>query len=405
MLRIVEESARSDTGRQRRTNEDAFFARAPVFAVADGMGGAQAGEIAASIAADSFERRPVDAGSGEQMLREIAESANRKIWELAHKDPERSGMGTTLTAAVVGDEEISIAHVGDSRAYRIRDGQLTQLTRDHSLVEELKRQGTISEQEAENHPQRSIITRALGPEPDVEVDTQTHSVRNGDTFVLCSDGLTSMIPDEAIRETLASCPSLDKATASLIAQANEQGGRDNITVVAFRLGAVEDEGAEDQHTMVGVKSPYADSEQAGLEDASDVSGAVATGGGSAASESGEAGPARGEQAAGPAQPARRRRRLPLTVVALTVIVAAIIVGGLVGVRQVYFVGTDGNGLVSVYRGLPYDLPAGIKLYSEEYVSPVPAEDIRPFRRRRLLDHELRSRSDALDLVQTLEAQR
>ena len=407
MLRIVEESARSDTGRQRRTNEDAFFARAPVFAVADGMGGAQAGEIAAAIAADSFERRPADAGSDEQMLRVVAESANRKIWELAHKDPERSGMGTTLTAAVVGDEEISIAHVGDSRAYRLRDGQLTLLTRDHSLVEELKRQGTISEQEAENHPQRSIITRALGPEPDVEVDTQTHSVRNGDTFMLCSDGLTSMIPDEAIRETLASSPSLDEATASLIAQANEQGGRDNITVVTFRLGAVGEEGVEDQHTMVGVKSPLADSEQAVSEgtDAGVASGTVAAGGDIHVSERGEAGPARNERAAGAARPARRRRRRPIKLVALAVVVVALIVGGFVGMRQVYFVGTDSNGLVSVYRGLPYDLPAGIELYSEEYVSPIPAEDIRPFRRQRLLDHELRSRSDALDLVQSLEAQR
>ncbi len=407
MLRIVESSARSDTGRQRRTNEDAFYARAPIFAVADGMGGAQSGEIAASIAADFFEQRPDDAGVGEQMLRKIAETANKRIWELAHDDPDHSGMGTTLTAAAVGDNEVSVAHVGDSRAYRFRNGKLALLTRDHSLVEELKRQGTISEQEAEHHPQRSIITRALGPEPEVEVDTQTYSVKSGDVFLLCSDGLTTMVSDDEISETLATCSSLDQVTSSLIAQANRKGGRDNITVVTFRIGSDDDVEQEDQHTIVGVQSPVAEHSEAdsGSRDAEEPSNVSTSVGGAVIADGKPAEPASRSRA--PVEERRRRGKIRpiLALASITALLAVIVVGGLVGLRQVYFIGTDNNGLVTVYQGLPYELPAGVKLYREEYVSSIPAEKMRPFRRRGLLDHELRSRSDAVGLVRSSEEDR
>lgn len=395
MLRIVETSARTDTGRQRRTNEDAFFARAPVFAVADGMGGAQAGEIASSIATDFFEQRPSDSGEGEQLLRQIAESANKRIWELAHEDPDRSGMGTTLTAVYVGVDDASIAQVGDSRAYRFRNGELTLLTRDHSLVEELKRQGTISEHEAEHHPQRSIITRALGPEPEVEVDTLTHSVKDGDLFLLCSDGLTTMVSDDAICETLLRRSSLDQATSSLIEQANRNGGRDNITVVAFRLSTDEGISQDDQHTMVGARLP--DIEQAPVD-----AGAVSD---TMIESQIDSDRARKRNA----HPTKRKKRSKLRVLLISAFAAALItalvIGGLAGLRQAYFIGTDDNGLVTVYQGLPYDLPAGAKLYHQEYVSSIPAEKLRHFRRQRLLDHEIRSRSDAVGLVRNLEASR
>src|SRR5262245_16289141 len=195
MLRVAESAYRTDTGRQRSANEDSFFARAPVFAVADGMGGAQAGEVASGIAAEAFE--PGDRGdeAPEAYLRRIAEQANAKIFELSEKDSSRSGMGTTLTAAFVEGDEISLAHVGDSRAYAFRDGELRRLTSDHSLVEELRRQGRLTEAQAEEHPQRSIITRALGPEREVDVDTLTYPAKPGDVFLLCSDGLTTMVPE------------------------------------------------------------------------------------------------------------------------------------------------------------------------------------------------------------------
>ena len=145
-------------------------------------------------------------------------------------------MGTTVTAAKVTGDEVSLGHVGDSRAYRLRDGELEQLTRDHSLVAELERSGQITPEAAEHHPQRSIITRALGPEPDVEVDTYTLAGRAGDIFLICSDGLTSMISDEELAAILRSATTLDEAAESLVRAANQSGGKDNITVVMFRLG-------------------------------------------------------------------------------------------------------------------------------------------------------------------------
>src|SRR3990170_4102311 len=145
MLQIVEQAYKTDTGRQRTANEDSYYAGAPVFAVADGMGGAQAGEVASRIAAGAFERRVDSEASAETQLRDIAHDANRQIHDLAQKDSSRAGMGTTLTAALVHDDEVSFGHVGDSRAYVLRDGELKRLTKDHSLVEELRRQGRLTE--------------------------------------------------------------------------------------------------------------------------------------------------------------------------------------------------------------------------------------------------------------------
>ena len=164
-------------------------------------------------------------------------------------------MGTTLTAAYVDDTHVAIAHVGDSRAYLFRDGSLQRLTQDHSLVDELVRRGKLTEEQAAEHPQRSIITRALGPEPDVEVDTWTYPARAGDVVLLCSDGLTSMISEERVRAILAEHSNLDEAADALIREANEAGGRDNITVVLFRLEELGDRDAAGEETMVGVSVP------------------------------------------------------------------------------------------------------------------------------------------------------
>src|SRR5256885_6001770 len=234
MLRIVEEAARTDTGRQRHANEDSYYARSPIYVVADGMGGAQAGEVASRIAADAFDEDMGD-GNPEERLAERAREANRRIFELARSDASRSGMGTTLTGALLSSDEVSIVHVGDSRAYLFRDGELRQLTRDHSLVEELRRRGQLTSEEAEEHPQRSIITRALGPEADVELDVHTHQARSGDVFLLCSDGLTSMVREDRVRELAVGADSLQAMVDALVDEANQAGGRDNITVLAFRV--------------------------------------------------------------------------------------------------------------------------------------------------------------------------
>jgi len=198
--------------------------------------GAQAGEVASKTAAEAFDR-DLPAGAPEQFLRETIEEANRRIHELARADPSKAGMGTTITAAIVDaqGEEVGIGHVGDSRAYRWRRGKLERLTRDHSLVEEMRRKGQITDAQAEDHPQRSIITRALGPEPDVEVDLQTVPASPGDVFLLCSDGLTTMVGEERIGAVLSAAGSMREAVRTLVDEANGAGGRDNITAMAFRL--------------------------------------------------------------------------------------------------------------------------------------------------------------------------
>ena len=386
VLRIIEEAARTDAGRQRRANEDHYFARAPAFAVADGMGGAQAGEVASKIAADSFEER-TDDGNPEQQLARIAHAANRRIFDQSESNADLRGMGTTLTGALVAGDEVTIVHVGDSRAYLMRDGELRQLTRDHSLVEELRRQGRLTSEEAEDHPQRSIITRALGPEREVELDVHTHQARSGDLYMLCSDGLTSMVRQDRLQEIVAGCSSLREAADRLVAEANEMGGRDNITVVLFRLDGDERDGAADslEHTMVGTPAP--------LEADTDTHEVAAA-------------PAPMRPAADrDRRPAKRRRvTFKRTVVTLLVlaVLAGLTVAGLAALRNVYFVGQDDRGLVTLYRGLPYELPLGIDLYDSRYVSSVPGRTLTPQQRRRVLDHQLRSREDAADIVRRLE---
>jgi serine/threonine protein phosphatase PrpC len=381
MLRIVEEAARTDAGRQRLANEDAYFVRSPVYAVADGMGGAQAGEVAARIAAEAFETHLGDSGSAEERLSRVANEANRQIFELARSDASRSGMGTTLTGALVADDEVSIVHVGDSRAYLLREGELRQLTRDHSLVEELRRRGRLTTEEAEDHPQRSIITRALGPDAEVDVDLHSHQVRAGDVILLCSDGLTSMVREDRLRQIVLASDSLDEAVNALVDEANRKGGRDNITVIMFRLGSDDGEAA-------GAEREVTQDTATGL-DVRPVREAARR----------PRIPRR--EAARPAA-TRQRLRRGLIGMAVLVLLAAAVTGAVISLRNVYFIGQDDRGLVTLYRGVPYELPFGVELYDRQYVSSVQARSLRPFERRRLLNHELRSRDDAADRIRRLE---
>jgi PPM family protein phosphatase len=385
-LRIAEQAARSDVGRQRSVNEDDLVVRPPFFAVADGMGGAKAGEVASALAAGAFEGETRSAEAPEAQLSRILRVANRRIHELALTDESHRGMGTTLTAAIVSGDEVSFGHVGDSRAYLLREGRLDQLTRDHSLVAELERSGQISAEAAEHHPQRSIITRALGPEPDVEVDTYTLAARDGDVILISSDGLTSMISDEEVASILRVGGTLEEAADALVLAANQSGGKDNITVVLFRLA----EGGEPAAADGGEETTIA-----GTLSAAEVR--AASGGAHADATTVQ----RAERA--PARPRRRPRARAVLggLVALVVVVAAL--AGLYALsRQVYFVGTNDAGLVTLYRGVPYELPFGFELYEEQYASGVPARAIPASRRGRVLDHDWRSREDAADLVRTLE---
>jgi serine/threonine protein phosphatase PrpC len=236
--RIGRVAAHSDTGRRRRRNEDAYVMRPPLFAVADGMGGAQAGEVASRLAAEALNDDGGGGvnGTGADRVTELVQTANRRVYERASADESVMGMGTTVTMALVGDDEVTFGHVGDSRAYLIRDGELRQLTDDHSLVAELIRSGKLSPEEAESHPQRSVITRALGTDPDVDVDVFSVPVSPGDLFLLCSDGLTTMVGDDEILDTVAQHrDDLDGAARALVGTANRGGGEDNITVVFFEI--------------------------------------------------------------------------------------------------------------------------------------------------------------------------
>jgi PPM family protein phosphatase len=247
-MRVGEHIGLSHRGRRRRHNEDAYVVQPPLFAVADGMGGAKAGEVASALAADAVQESGNDGESGEARVAALIEEANRRVFRRASEDREASGMGTTMTVALVEGDEVAIGHVGDSRAYLIRDGRLEQLTDDHSLVAELVRSGKLTPEEAETHPQRSVITRALGTEADVDVDTFSVRSAPGDLFLLCSDGLTSMVDDETILDAVErNRADFEEAAKALINAANRGGGEDNITVVFFEVdgGAEPEEKTED----------------------------------------------------------------------------------------------------------------------------------------------------------------
>jgi PPM family protein phosphatase len=229
-------TALSHAGRRRRHNEDAYVVEPPLFAVADGMGGAKAGEVASSLAAAALQETDGEGSSGEARVAALIQEANRRVFRRATEDRDVSGMGTTMTVALVEGERVVIGHVGDSRAYLFRDGRLEQLTEDHSLVAELVRSGKLTPEEAEIHPQRAVITRAVGTEPDVDVDTFSIEGAAGDLFLICSDGLTDMLDEETIREAVEqNRPDLQQTAKALVNAANRVGGEDNITVVFFEL--------------------------------------------------------------------------------------------------------------------------------------------------------------------------
>jgi PPM family protein phosphatase len=255
---LIDAAVRTDTGRRRRRNEDAYVCEPPLFAIADGMGGAQAGEVASRLAAAVLAETGGEE-RGEARVRALIEEANRRVFRRSSEDAAAAGMGTTMTVALVDEEAstIVLGHVGDSRAYRVRHGELEQLTDDHSLVGELTRSGKLSREEAESHPQRSVITRAVGTEPDVDVDVETTPFEPGDLYLLCSDGLTDMVSDREILALLEGSARLEDAARALVDAANRGGGEDNVTVVLFRPDGAADfdevDEDDDEDTLSGLE--------------------------------------------------------------------------------------------------------------------------------------------------------
>jgi protein phosphatase len=226
------DGARSDVGRGRPENEDSLLVDREhhLYAVADGMGGHRAGEVASATAIETLK----SAFAGGRPIDQAVAAANAAVFAKAADDDALRGMGTTLTAVAVEDGRTAVlGHVGDSRAYLMRDGTVTQVTDDHSLVEQLVREGRLSPEEAQRHPQRAIITRALGVEPQVEVDTYRVDLEPGDRLLICSDGLTNMLSDETIALTLRRHADPQQAADTLVDMANQAGGDDNITVVVL----------------------------------------------------------------------------------------------------------------------------------------------------------------------------
>ncbi|MCC6548200.1 Stp1/IreP family PP2C-type Ser/Thr phosphatase [Candidatus Sumerlaeota bacterium] len=262
MLKI-QAAGLSDRGMKRPHNEDSLSVvpSLSLFIVADGMGGHNAGEVASRQAIESIvqflrdSQRDTDSWPippnpeltvSENRIVTAVKLANRDVCKLSMEHPEYHGMGTTLVSMLLDapNEKISIAHVGDSRAYRLRDGNMEKMTRDHSWVEEQLERGIITEEEAKNHRWKNVITRALGNKLDVEVEVKTHTIKSGDVYLLCSDGLSGMIDKDVMEQVLVNMPDLEEAAQSLIRAANEAGGHDNISLVLVRM--LEDDDPESE---------------------------------------------------------------------------------------------------------------------------------------------------------------
>jgi protein phosphatase len=362
------------------------------------MGGAQAGEVASRLTAAAFrEYHEADELPPAERLQAIIQEANRRVYERARTESDFSGMGTTVTAALLIGGRVTLGHVGDSRAYRIRNGELEQLTEDHSLVGDLMRSGRLTQEEADAHPQRSVITRALGTDPEVDIDMVTADAAPGDRFLLCSDGLTTMVGDDDILGILAAAPTLDDAARELVRAANTGGGEDNVTVVLFAV-----EGDEEVEETLVAAPPAAGGNGQGdtdeLEDTLTNLQPVAAPPPQAAAPLPQPTPAK------PPKKRRRWGRRLLLLLVLLGLVALLLGGALYGLSRAYFVGADEEGNVVVYQGVPFDITGSTGLYRQRYVSRLQASQLSPEERAALFDHELVSYDRARARVAVYEAE-
>ena len=357
-------AAATDVGRMRKNNEDSYLSSQPVAAVADGMGGHSAGEVASAIAIEELAalggRGPWEnETAATDDLKQAILRANRRIREMAASDRKLNGMGTTLVALLEDGDMVHVANVGDSRGYLLRQGELSQVTVDHSLVQELVDDGRLSPEDAERHPQRSVITRALGIDPEVEFDLFTYKLQVGDRLLLCSDGLSDVVEPAQIRKVLLRIPSAQRAARELIGVANEQGGPDNITVIV--VDAVDEAtapAAEDVGDTTGDLSAGSATGALPLVDAS-TDGARGRGG--------RAG--RAARVAEDRSLAKHRRLQRFLIAGIVVLLlAAALVAGRSFLFSRYFVGFDGDS-VAVFQGVPGDV-AGLSFSRLVERSPV-----------------------------------
>jgi serine/threonine protein phosphatase PrpC len=341
----VSVGAASDVGLVRAGNEDAYLVDEPLFVVADGMGGHVAGDVASSTAIEAIEQRRAEADASDpQTLARLVHAANAAVWSRAGDDPSLRGMGTTLTLAYVDGPRAHIAHVGDSRAYRLRNGRLEQLTDDHTLVARMVKEGKLAAEDAERHPHRSIITRSLGVGEDVSVDLVAIDLDDGDRLVLCSDGLPSMVDSSDIEAVLGEQADPQRAAEALVELANAAGGEDNVTVLVV-----------DFH---------------------------ADGAGAASASGPPPPPARADTDRSVTGEGRSRGRWLRRLVPL-VVLAALVAGGFAAARYAldhsWFVGVDGSQRVAIFSGIPEEF-AGLDLRDKLSATDIDLEDIPEFAR-------------------------
>ena len=356
-------AAATDVGRMRKNNEDSYLSSQPVAAVADGMGGHSAGEVASAIAIEELaalgSRGPWEnETAATDDLKQAILRANRRIREMAASDRKLNGMGTTLVALLEDGDMVHVANVGDSRGYLLRQGELSQVTVDHSLVQELVDDGRLSPEDAERHPQRSVITRALGIDPEVEFDLFTYKLQVGDRLLLCSDGLSDVVEPAQIRNVLLRVRNSHQAARKLVTVANEQGGPDNITVIV--VDAVDEATAQ------------------AMEEGGDTTGDLAVGSATGALpvvDGDGAGGWSGRAARTKDRSVARHRRLQRFLVAgiVVLVAAALLVAGRSFLFSRYWVGFDGDA-VAVFQGVPGDV-AGIQFSRLVERSPVTRAEV------------------------------
>src|ERR1700758_402868 len=352
---------RSDVGLLREGNEDSAYAGPRLLAIADGMGGHAAGEVASAVAISAI--APLDRQDltrGDDMLDALAAavaSARNTLHEMSLADPAVEGMGTTLTAMLWAGARVAVCHIGDSRAYLLRDGDLYQITRDHTLIQSLVDEGRLSPAAAANHPQRSLIMRALQGSTDADPDLAMHDALPGDRYLLCSDGLTDVVGDEAVHQILSTVPDAEDAVNQLIALAIRNGGPDNITCIV----------ADVVDPATGPVRASTDARLAGAAAGGDVSALLRAASGSAPGVSDDdpqvapRASLNGHRSRGAAKNSDEdaddfdepRRRWPLVtsvLVALVVLIAAGLYFGYRSIQGNYYLAADGSH-VSIYRGI------------------------------------------------------
>ncbi len=391
-MTTLKAGAATDVGRVRQINEDRFLCEDGLYVVADGVGGHQAGEVAAQTAVETVAKAftaIAPGGRTTDSLVDAIQAANEAVWRLAQTTSEKRGMGTTLTAMALvredGEELLALANVGDSRNYRLQDGELLQLTDDHSLVEEMVREGKLTREEATVHPQRSIITRALGMEPEIEVDWWELIPYRGDRLLLCSDGLTNELSDDRIAATLRQVADPQEAARDLVRQARAEGGGDNITVVVVDVLDDDDRAERASETVADDEAPAA----GGRGGTGGRGGALGRAGGPGPGSGAGSGPATVSMARiavapteedvplpgrsapvasaapdpprrppaepAPRGPAAKPKRFTWRVAGFVVLLVAVVLGTVAAIgwyaRSTYYVGFAGDQ-VAIYKGRP-----------------------------------------------------